>query len=175
MLEQLKEGVVIVRSKMILLCSLSLLVSGCSTVGNAAGGLYEAVFPGANFSPEKYQTMGFDLATSPSAADRNRHKKLKFDAYYFGVARDLGKNEIISQHINIKLCSDPRGTDCSNKIAVHDLDASSVTSLSKGAAVIFYGMVGEVQSLDYGDISVSNKGGSLNGLFFLKSHKIMPR
>ena len=118
----------------------------------------------------------FEYATSPSAADQNRHKNIKFNAYYFGVSRNISQKEIISQHIYVTLCEDKGRQECTIKIAVHDLDAKSVTSIPKGTPVTFYGRVGEIQSIDYGNISIANTDGSLtNAAFFLKAHKILPR
>lgn len=140
-----------------------------------AKGLYNGFFPGAEFNPSKYDAMSFDYATSPSTADQNRYKKFKFDAFYFGVARNVGKNEIASQHINVTLCEDKAGRECTSKIWVHDLDAKTVTSIPRGSAVTFYGMVADVQAVDYGGVEVANSGGSLNNIFALRAHKILPR
>ena len=156
--------------------ALILLLSGCGTIEKGAGGLYEAFFPGANFRPEKYRPVAFDYATSPSAADQNRHRNIQFNAYYFGVSRNISQKEIISQHIYVTLCEDKGRQECSTKIAVHDLESKNVTSIAKGAPVTFYGRVGEIQSIDYGNISIANTDGSLtNAAFFLKAHKILPR
>jgi hypothetical protein len=151
------------------------LLPGCTTMKSAATGLYEGFFPGANFSPDKYDPIAFDYAVSPSAADQNRHKKFQFNAVYFGVANNVGKNEISSQHINITLCEDASRQLCTSKIIVHDLDAKEVTSIPRGAPVTFYGMVADIQGVAYGDITVANQAGSLNGIFLLKAHEILPR
>lgn len=148
-----------------------LMLSGCGV----ANSVYNGIFPGANFNPEKYEAMSFDYATSPSTADRNRYKKFKFDAYYFGVARNVGKGEIAAQHINVTLCEDRAGKECTSKVWVHDLDAKDVTSIARGSAITFYGMVADVQAAEYGGIQVTSPGGNLNNIFALRAHKILPR
>jgi len=168
-----------IRKRVVALASCVIIappLAGCATIEKGAGGLYEAFFPGANFNPKKYEAVAFDYATSPSAADQNRHKNIQFNAYYFGVSANISQKEIISQHIYVTLCEDARRRQCANKIAVHDLQSKEVTSLLRGTPVTFYGRVGEIQSLDYGEISVTNRDGSLSNVaFFLKAHQILPQ
>jgi hypothetical protein len=94
---------------------------GCTTIKKATAGLYGAVFPGAIFDPKKYKAVAFDYATSPSAAEQNRHQNIRFDGYYFGVTTNVSQREIISQHIYVTLCEDRARQQCATKIAVHDI------------------------------------------------------
>jgi hypothetical protein len=49
-------------------------------------------------------------------------------------------------------------------------------SIPRGSPVTFYGRVGEIQSIEYGNLSVTNRDGSLsNAVFYLKAHQILPR
>jgi hypothetical protein len=157
--------------------TLASLLSGCATIEKTAGGLYEAFFPGANFDPKKYEALAFDYATSPSAAAQNRHKNIRFNAYYFGVTGNVAQREILSQNIYVTLCEDRRRRQCATKVAVHDLNSKEVTSIPRGTPVTFYGRVGEVQAIEYGNnLSVTNRDGTLNNaIFFLTAHKILPR
>jgi hypothetical protein len=150
--------------------AVSVCLSGCSV----ANGLYEATFPGVNFDPNDYQRLTFDLATSPSAADRNRYEKFQFDAVYYGVAVDVDRSAVVANRINIRLCEDRSMTICTNRAVVSDLQYDEISKMARGTAVTFYGMVGEIEAVENGNIRIDNIDGSMR-VFFLTTHQLLPR